>query len=140
MRTSTDHWITALARVAAAVYLLVLTLALLLQNPFKMMAGGEEQARDWFQAYLSPLAHFLCFLPLGFLFFAARWRLSKIQLLLLLLVYAIATEILQGWIPNRTPELIDAIQDFAGLAAGVALYKFAAWARLLPSAQPAGSG
>ncbi len=122
-----------------AIYLAFLTLALLLQNPFRLAAGGEQHARVWFHAYLAPWSHFICFFPLGFLFPTAQWHLTRWQLLTLLLVYAVGTEVLQGFIPHRNPEWQDLVQDIGGLLAGALLYKLATWARLLPVPKPSNS-
>jgi len=40
----------------------------------------------------------------------------------LLMVYAIATELLQSLVPNRTVELTDLIENLLGLAAGTVLW------------------
>lgn len=51
--------------------------------------------------------------------------------LLLLVIAAVGTELLQGWVPTRTPEMADCLQNMAGIGLGSGLYWAAA--RLLRS-------
>ena len=46
-----------------------------------------------------------------------------------LAAYAVGTEMLQGCVPTRTPEVADCVQDLAGILIGGAIYWFAVYPR-----------
>lgn len=124
-------------RKLCASYWVLLTLVLLARNPLNWFSSpAVHRGYDQFE----PAAHFVCFAVLGLLVFATRLPLGRAWLIVLLVGYSVATELLQDLVPGRTPELRDFVQDIAGLAAGAALY-FASvygWRRLMPeTTQPA---
>ena len=65
--------------------------------------------------------HFLLFTGLSLLAFLGRWPIPLAALACLLAAYGIGTEVLQAFVPPRTPELADAVEDLLGIAAGLAL-------------------
>ncbi|MCR4415713.1 MAG: VanZ family protein [Thermoguttaceae bacterium] len=72
--------------------------------------------------------HFLLFGGLAVLVFAARWpRPVAPGWLLGLLAYALATETLQWWVPPRTVQWSDYLENVLGIAAGWCLYRIAQW-------------
>lgn len=64
------------------------------------------------------LDHLAAFASLGFLAALAKVRLSGGQAVLSLLALAAVTEILQGLVPGRSPQLADAALDIVGGAMG----------------------
>lgn len=102
-------------RMACLAYVVLLTPALLLQNPFRVGLDYESVLRQWYQQWVSPLAHLLAFTALGVLCVASRWRIGLGTMLVLLTLYAVATEALQLVIPGRTPEWNDLLQNLAGI-------------------------
>ncbi len=59
---------------------------------------------------------------------ASRWPISRTTLACLLAGYAVVTEGLQAFIPSRTPERADIVENLLGIAVGFVIY--AAWARI----------
>jgi VanZ family protein len=99
----------------------VTLLTVLLLAPFPAEAVGLKKI-PWF-----PLGdigiHFLAFCLLAILVYATRWPKPLHWLwIVLLLGYCTATETLQTFIPPRTTELKDYIDNFLGVAAGSGLY------------------
>jgi VanZ family protein len=107
-------------------YWLLLTALLLVRNPFDWLPG-RGSGSPLFELIKTWL-HLLSFLALGFLVFWARWKLSHAWLVALLAIYAVATEVVQGFV-GRNPELADLWQDFAGIAAGTAIAWGLRWLR-----------
>ena len=77
---------------------------------------------------LSKLAHLAGFSMLG-LILASDRRLSLLSKLTLLVVWAIASEILQFFVPQRTPRLSDLTVDLLGIVIGMALAGVWQWVR-----------
>jgi hypothetical protein len=99
-------------------YWLLLSLLLLSRQP-----GGFLRGNDSVMAailFLEPAAHFLCFLVLAVVTWVARWPIPRAWLPLVLCGYALATELLQGLVPGRRPQLVDLYQDVAGILLGCA--------------------
>jgi hypothetical protein len=65
------------------------------------------------------LLHFVAFLPLAFCFSQISSKKSILLWFVLLILYAIATEILQEYIPPRAFRYDDLTQDFAGIIVGL---------------------
>jgi VanZ family protein len=65
------------------------------------------------------LLHFVAFLPLGFCFSQISGRKSVWFWFVVLVFYAIATELLQEYIPPRAFRYVDLVQDIAGIIVGV---------------------
>jgi hypothetical protein len=67
---------------------------------------------------LMPEAHFLSFSLLAVLSLVARWPWPRWATVVVLVVYAGASEMAQRYVPPRTPDILDWLQDLAGIAAG----------------------
>jgi VanZ family protein len=101
-------------------YLALLTLALLVRNPFGRL--GPEMERTALLRIVSPAAHFGCFALLTYLLLRARWPWPKGVTVFALLAYAVATELLQALVPPRVPDPADLVLNLLGIAAGGYLY------------------
>ena len=102
-------------------YLAILTVGLLVSNPFAIAGSREFWLREVYVAYIDPVAHFVLFSVLGLLAYGSRWPARLAVRMALVVVYAVATEGLQHFVPQRTPELKDVLQNLAGTAVGAAL-------------------
>ena len=97
-------------RFVAIAYWPLLTLLLLVSDPYALLGISKLPG---------PLGgigtHFVLFGALGFLVTAA-WGLRKVSILMLVLLvaYSAATELLQHFVPLRTPDLRDFVEDVAG--------------------------
>jgi hypothetical protein len=111
-------------RVACLAYIAFLSLLLLSANPARVIGVWGEMPS--LLRALMPWAHLMSFSVLAALMLLARWPLPRWSIVLLLGIYGGATEIIQGFIPQRTPEWIDWLQDLGGLAVGVAICSLAA--------------
>jgi VanZ family protein len=98
------------------IYWALLTVLLLASNPTSWFT--LEKTVDGALDRLEPMVHFVCFTVLATLVFFARWPVSRGWLFALLVGYSAATELLQMLVPNRKAELIDFVQDVAGVATG----------------------
>ncbi|MDR1479499.1 MAG: VanZ family protein [Planctomycetaceae bacterium] len=114
-------------RYLAIFYMIFLTLLLWLPDPRVLVFGWEPS--DDVGGYM----HLLTFLVLGFLFELDRRGFSFEFLGLLLLCYAVLTEVGQIFSPSREFDLQDMIQNFAGIIVGLEIgnimkniYKFTA--------------
>jgi hypothetical protein len=106
-----------LFRVACAVYGVALTVLLLVPDPAALLGiertPGTASGRG---------THLLFFTLLAFLVWASRWPVRRRLLAGLLITYAVATEGLQWFVPLRTVELPDLVENLLGLAAGTAIW------------------
>ena len=110
-------------RVALVVYVVVLTASLLSPNPFAVAGNHQDEVARHFKDWVAPMAHVISFVPLGFLALAnCRWPSGLVAALILLVAYALATEWLQGFIPDRRTDWGDLTQNLAGIAIGAALW------------------
>jgi hypothetical protein len=106
-------------RTLCIAYLLFLTTLLMVSDPMRLVcARGGLLAL--FQSLMSS-AHLLSFLTLTVLGLAARWPIPRWGIAVTLVFYAGMTEIVQGFLPPRTPELQDWLQDLVGIVIGMAL-------------------
>jgi hypothetical protein len=111
------RWIICLA------YWTLLTVLLLSQNPAEMV--GLEKV-PWFSWGKTGL-HTTSFVILGVLAHAARWpKRVAWQLIAILAVYAVTTETLQVFVPNRHAWVPDGLENLAGVAIGTFFY-WLAW-------------
>ena len=101
-------------------YLALLTVALLVRNPFGRL--GPEMERTGLLRVIAPTAHFGCFALLTYLLLRARWPLPKGVAIFALLAYAAATELLQALVPPRVPDPADLALNLLGIALGGYLY------------------
>jgi len=98
-------------RVVCLVYCVFLTVLLLVPNPpipphLPVRRGG----------------HFAALAVLALLVHSSRTPIRGRLMAGLLMAYAIATELLQSLVPNRTVELADLIENLLGLAVGTAIW------------------
>lgn len=120
-------------------YVVALTFLLLGEQPLHFLEVPASTAcllREF-----APLAHGVSFFLLTVVVLAARWPVSRLILVLFLASYALATEILQGLVPARTPELVDMVRNLGGIVAGAAVWwlgwgAFRAVGRRLAGARP----
>jgi hypothetical protein len=71
--------------------------------------------------------HFVIFAVLGGLIAASRLPLRSVLLIVLLVAYATATELLQGLVPTRECTPIDLLENLLGLSFGSAAAGTAIW-------------
>ena len=110
-------------RIAFVAYWGFVTFLLLTPHPLDVL-GLHEYAETLAGGYGR---HFLLFAGLGLLGSLGRGRISTAKLACLLGAYGVATEVVQAFIPPRTPELADMVEDLLGVAAGLAIGATAAW-------------
>ncbi len=104
-------------RVVCLAYGVVLTL--LLVTDVSQWFGANGNGLRWIRM-IYPIAHLLSFFLLAVLALAARWPVPRWVLAPLLALYGAATEIVQVFVPRRTPDWADWIQDVSGIVLGVA--------------------
>jgi hypothetical protein len=105
-------------RVVCAGYVVFLTLLLLSPDPSRVI--GVHGNLPWILQAVLPAAHAISFLVLATVALAPRWPVPRWAIVLLLAIYGGATEIIQGFLPPRTPEWMDWFQDLSGIAVGTA--------------------
>jgi hypothetical protein len=107
----------SLIRLTCLGYLVYLTALLLTADPTRLV-GGEVVG---FLHPLMPVAHLVSFLVLAVLALMTRWPAPRWAIVVLLAMYGGMTEVVQGFLPPRTPEWMDGLQDLAGIGIGAAL-------------------
>jgi hypothetical protein len=107
-----------LMRIVCICYFIFLTLLLLTSDPARLI--GMQGGLPWILQAMLPLAHTISFLVLAMLALMTRWPVPRWSIVLILAAYAGMTEIIQGYVPHRTPELMDWFQDLVGIAVGAA--------------------
>lgn len=112
-------------RVIFWLYAAFLTFVLLVYNPFDYVPLDEEAVEKGFGLGLDP--HVMTFLLLAVLAWACRWRRAWL-VAVLMVVYAVVTEILQGF-TGRCPDEVDVLHNLLGLAYGSAGWFIAAGVR-----------
>jgi len=103
-------------------YAVFLTMLLLSRDPTVVI--GCHGCLPALLQRLLPIAHLLSFAVLAALMLAVRWPMPRWTLVVVMVVYGGATEIVQGFVPPRTPEWNDWFQDMAGIVVG----SLACWA------------
>ena len=115
-----------LVRAACRAYWCLLTLLLLLPDPLAFLGirrlPGPPEGRG---------VHFVCFSVLAFLAAASRFPVRRGVLAAVMVAYAVATEALQAFVPNRVADTIDGVENLTGLVAGTVLW-WIVWKRLCP--------
>jgi len=99
-------------------YLVFLTFLLLSKDPARVICMSD--GLPWLLQVLLPAAHFLSFGVLAVLVLGTRWPMPRWGIVLTLMLYGGMTEILQGFVPPRTPAWMDWFQDLLGIVAGTA--------------------
>lgn len=102
------------------VYWIYLSILLFSQHPERWI-GTSGNVPELLKI-LMPFAHMLSFTVLSLLTFTACLPLPRWGILLSLAIYGGATEIIQGFIPPRTPEWADFFEDLGGIAIGFACF------------------
>jgi VanZ family protein len=101
-------------------YWVLLTVLLLVPNPAAVIGLRKAPALPWGDFGV----HFTAFVTLAIMIHAARWpRISGRFIIGLLLLYGIATELLQALIPLRAMEMEDCVEDILGILVGTGLYR-----------------
>ena len=106
-----------LIRVGLGVYLLLLSFLLLAPEPLKLLGFSSPPGGSSVR-----MVHFCLFTVLGLLVWASRLPVRPGLLLGLLVAYALVTETLQWFVPTRSVELLDYLENLLGLAAGGAAW------------------
>lgn len=115
-----NYWtalVVPITRLLWVTYTAILTVFLLVPNPAALIGLSRPPGPPGGRGI-----HFLFFLALGALTFAARWPIRAIALGALLVLYAVAAETLQIVVPDRTVELLDYLENLAGLAVGAGFW------------------
>jgi hypothetical protein len=107
-----------LMRIVCIGYFVFLTMLLLTADPARLIGlhGGLLRIVQ----VVLPWAHAISFMVLAVLALMTRWPIPRWGIVLALVIYAGMTEIVQGYVPHRTPDWIDWLQDLAGIALGAA--------------------
>jgi hypothetical protein len=108
-----------LLRVVGIAYCVFLTVLLVTKDPAAVI--GVEGALPWLLATLLPAAHAISFAVLAVLMLIPRWPAPRWGVVAILAVYGGLTEVVQGFVPPRTPEWGDCLQDLCGIAVGTAV-------------------
>lgn len=86
------------------------------------LPGARWLDQAEFAAHGDKWTHAILFMALGGLAMGAwRSRSQRLRLAWSLLGLAVVTEVLQAWVPGRSPSLADAVADALGLAVGAGL-------------------
>jgi VanZ family protein len=100
-------------------YFIFLTLLLLTTDPSRLI--GMHGRLPWLLHAVLPLAHAISFLVLAVFALMARWPVPRWGIVLVLVIYGGMTEIVQGaFVPSRTAEWGDWLQNLGGIAVGAA--------------------
>ena len=75
--------------------------------------------------------HFVFFTGLGFLTAAGRFPVRRGVLATVLVTYAVGTEALQAFVPNRVTDIFDVVENVTGLVAGTVIW-WIVWERPRP--------
>jgi len=104
-----------LIRAACCAYWCLLSLLLLYPDPKSLLRieGGSGGLG----------VHFVAFTGLAFITLAGRFPVRRGLLAAVLIGYALSTEALQGLVPNRIVDPIDAVENVLGLVAGALIWR-----------------
>ena len=109
----------AVFSLAFLAYWALLTALLLVPNPAALVGLAAVPVFPWGKFGI----HLLAFVMLGFLAHATRWPSPPCwQILALLLVYGVATETLQLFVPHRSARVADAAENILGIAIASGAY------------------
>jgi hypothetical protein len=105
-------------------YLVFLTALLLVRDPMELV--GSHDRGPWLLQVLMPWAHLMSFAVLAVLGLMVRWPLPRWLVAVLLILYGGMMEIAQSYLPPRTADWEDWLQDVAGVIVGSVLCWMAA--------------
>ena len=124
-----------LLRIVCFAYFVFLTLLLLTRDPGALI--GCHEKLPWILEKLMPLAHAISFFVLAVFALTPRWPVPRWGFVLTLAIYGGMTEVLQGYVPGRTPAWADWFQDLTGVMLGTACcWGVAMLLAALPAARP----
>lgn len=112
-----SHRCILLVRGACCAYWCLLSLLLLHPDPLALI--GLERLRGQPGGHG---VHLVCFAGLAFLIAASRFPVRRSVLAAVLLGYAVVTEALQAFVPNRMVDSFDMAENVAGLVAGTVIW------------------
>lgn len=118
--TLTKKHLLPAVRLACLAYWALLSVLLLVPDPLALLGITRLPGPP-----TRKLEHFILFTLLTVLVHASRLPIGRGLLIVLLVVYAIGIEGLQALVPQRTVELLDLLENLAGLAAGTAIWSLA---------------
>ncbi len=99
-------------------YWCLLTVLLLARDPAALVGLDRVPLFPWGDWGV----HFAAFAVLGLLVHVSRWPKGSGWTVPVLLAYALATESLQAFVPPRTVQLADYLENVLGIAAGSAVW------------------
>ena len=106
-----------LIRLVCTAYCLFVTLLLVAPDLLKLLGIERLPTPEGGRG-----VHFAVFALLAFVVYASRFRVHRGLTLALLVAYALLTESLQGFVPSRSVELLDLIENLLGLGFGTAIW------------------
>jgi VanZ family protein len=102
-------------------------------NPGALLGLRRQPELPWGDVGI----HFTAFMILSVLVHVANWpRPVGGRVLLALMVYGIATDVLQSFVPSRAFEMSDCIENMLGVLAGTGAYWMVRWLLRIPSIEP----
>ena len=104
-------------RLVCAVYCLFVTLLLVAPDPLTLLGIERLPTPEGGRG-----VHFVVFALLAFVVHASRFPVHRGLTSALLVAYAILTELLQGFVPSRSVEFLDLLENLLGLGAGTAIW------------------
>ncbi len=115
-----------LRRMLCVTYWAVLTVLLLVPHPMALLGISRLPAT----MAIDRGVHFALFLILTVLVHASRWPIRPVVFVQILVVYGVASELLQWLVPPRSVELLDLMENLLGIAMGTILsWWLARWFR-----------
>ena len=104
-------------RLVCAVYCLFVTLLLVAPDPLTLLGIERLPTPEGGRG-----VHFVVFALLAFVVHASRFPVHRGLTSALLVAYAILTELLQGFVPSRSVEFLDLLENLLGLGTGTAIW------------------
>ncbi len=117
IRVQTPPHSMRVLRMACAAYWLLLSLLLLLPDPYALLGierfPGPSGGR---------FVHFAFFTMLALLVHASRLPIGRVLLWSTIAAYAVAVELLQWLVPHRVVDVVDLAENLLGLVAGTGIW------------------
>jgi hypothetical protein len=102
---------------ACAAYWLFLSLLLLVPDPYALLGLDRIHVPSG-----GRFVHFAFFTMFALLVHASRLPFGRVWLWSTIVVYAVAVELLQWFVPHRTVDAVDLAENLLGLVAGTAIW------------------